>query len=308
MNIYQILKENCQERPLFALLLGFIIYLMGTLVLLPLYVTLIALVSGLSLEEVQQILGGNFEDNPFRQQVFRLIQGGNQVLTWGLAGGLMAYLLGDPGRVLQLRWPGSPALVVGVVLILSSLPLIQAITFDEASFSLPEALGAFEQWAKTQEAQGQKVLLQVLGVSDLASLLLNLIVFALLPAICEEVFFRGFLLHWLRKRVSVHLAVWVAAAVFSLVHMQFFGFFARLLLGGLLGYLAVASRSLLAAMVAHFAFNAFSILLVYLSYGRGLLAPEVAQDEWTLPWYAVALSALITVGGMVGYFRRYQAL
>ena len=69
---------------------------------------------------------------------------------------------------------------------------------------------------------------------------LGLLVIALLPAIGEELVFRGILQRELwRGTLNIHVAIWVSAAIFSAIHMQFYGFVPRLLLGALFGYFII---------------------------------------------------------------------
>jgi uncharacterized protein len=85
---------------------------------------------------------------------------------------------------------------------------------------------------------------------------------ALLPAIGEELIFRGLILKVVaRWRNNIHAGIWVSAIVFSAMHMQFYGFVPRMLLGALLGYIMIWSGSIFTSMLAHFLNNALAILL-----------------------------------------------
>ena len=64
---------------------------------------------------------------------------------------------------------------------------------------------------------------------------------------------------FLKWNGKVHLSIWLTALVFSAVHMQFLGFFPRLILGAVLGYMLVWSGSLWLPIVAHFTNNAFAV-------------------------------------------------
>ena len=61
---------------------------------------------------------------------------------------------------------------------------------------------------------------------------------------------------WFR---NVHVSIWVVAAVFSALHMQFFGFIPRLVLGGLFGYLYFWSRTIWVPVLAHFINNLIAV-------------------------------------------------
>jgi len=313
VNIYQILSENSRQSPFFAFILGLILYLLGAIVLLSFFVAIIALFSGITPAEINDILSGNMHGTSWELVVFRLIQAGNQVLSWGLAALLMAWLMG-PRQTLRLRKVPLSSVLFALSVILVSIPLVQGLTFNASNFHLSELAGQneslksvllkFEGWVNERESQSQNVLIQVLGTGSWLTLLANLMVFALLPALCEELFFRGFLQGIFEKMWNPHLAVWVSAFIFSLVHFQFYGFFSRLILGALLGYFVLASGSLIPSIVAHFSFNFLSILMVYLAYGRGILPTKVANDELNIPFYIVLFSLFSTLSLLIIYFRR----
>jgi predicted HTH transcriptional regulator len=124
----------------------------------------------------------------------------------------------------------------------------------------------------------------------------NLIMIGLLPAIGEELFFRGILqrifVDWSKSK---HWGVWITAIIFSAVHMQFLGFVPRLLLGALLGYLYVWSGSLWLPIIAHFVNNAAAVILTYI-YSNDIISINPnnigTDDENILP---VVISALLCV-------------
>lgn len=98
----------------------------------------------------------------------------------------------------------------------------------------------------------------------------------------EELFFRGGLLGWLLTRVKdKHAAIWLVALIFSAVHMQWTGFPARLLIGGILGYVAIYG-GLWMAILFHLLNNLLALAL-----------PEV--EDWSGTWWLVivALPAMI---------------
>lgn len=99
-----------------------------------------------------------------------------------------------------------------------------------------------------------KLLLMGTGYGDLA---LNLLIVAVLPAFCEEFFFRGFLQRVLMKWIKdVHLCILIAAVVFSAFHFDAVNFLPRFLLGAMLGYLFYWTGSLWLPIIAHFLNNA----------------------------------------------------
>lgn len=133
-----------------------------------------------------------------------------------------------------------------------------------SKMSLPAGLEEFEialRKLEDQLAQFTKLLTQF---DSFLYFLSSVLIIAILPAIGEELIFRGLLQNIVRRLAgNYHVAVWIAAIIFSAIHMQFFGFLPRLLLGVLFGYLYVWSGNLLIPILVHFLNNAISLALLY---------------------------------------------
>jgi membrane protease YdiL (CAAX protease family) len=137
-------------------------------------------------------------------------------------------------------------------------------------------------------------------------LVFNLFLIGILPAIAEEFLFRGVLQRLLHDRIrNVHIAIWLSAAIFSLVHFQFLGFVPRMLLGGILGYTFYASGSIWVPVVAHAFNNAAQVIMAYL-FQRGIIDYNIENNEHT-PLYLGLLSLLSCVGIIV-LMLRYRRL
>ncbi|MEM1122064.1 MAG: CPBP family intramembrane glutamic endopeptidase, partial [Bacteroidota bacterium] len=105
--------------------------------------------------------------------------------------------------------------------------------------------------------------------------------------------FRGIIQQNLEKRSqNPHLAIWITALIFSFIHFQFQGFFPRVLLGTLLGYLFVWTRNLWIPIIAHFVYNSGQVLLQY-GYQQGFLELDLDKVE-SVPIWLVGISILGT--------------
>ena len=142
------------------------------------------------------------------------------------------------------------------------LPITALAVYLNQQIHLPESMAAIEHWMEVTEKANNDVLETLLAESGAGALILNVLVCAVLPAICEEFFFRGTLQQLFRRWFgNAHVAIWVTAIIFSAIHFQFSGFFARMLLGAYLGYLFYWSGSLWLPILAHMLHNALSIVL-----------------------------------------------
>lgn len=127
---------------------------------------------------------------------------------------------------------------------------------------------------------------QMPGITDL---LIFLLASAVVPAVVEELFFRGGVMQLLIGALkNVHLAIFLSAFFFSLMHMDVFGFFPRFVLGMALGYLFWWSGSLRLSMIGHFVFNAFSIVSVY-------IAQQYPESWWAKSETTYTLGAISLV-------------
>jgi hypothetical protein len=113
-----------------------------------------------------------------------------------------------------------------------------------------------------------KIFLQMNGTSDL---LINLFMIDLIPAIGEELLFRGLFQPLFQKLTNnPHLGIWLSAILFSALHMQFLGFFPRMFMGAAFGYLLLWSGSLWLPIIGHFINNAGAVFIAFLIQKNGI--------------------------------------
>ncbi len=235
--------------------------------------------------------------------VLRLSQIMSQLFIFVLPAVLWALCFGAGLRDnLQLRFGGRYwlAALAGLFCYLLSVPLINAVTNWNAGWVLPEPLA---ELCRQMTAQSEAVMRQLLVPMDgVGVLLFNLLVVAVTPALCEELFFRGALQTTLIRGLrNPHLAIWIASFVFSLFHGDVYGLVPRWLLGLLMGYLYYYSGSLLVNVLMHFVNNAIAVLCYYLYYEHGVAAanPDVQVE---MAGWIVALCALAAVAFFYCFF------
>ncbi len=94
-----------------------------------------------------------------------------------------------------------------------------------------------------------------------------LITLGVLPALCEETLFRGFLYTFLRRRLGVFPSIVISATLFSLAHMDMGGALQLFVLGALFAFVFERTKSLLPAMVAHCLWNSATFLMALTIFG-----------------------------------------
>ncbi len=169
-----------------------------------------------------------------------------------------------PAEYLRFGPTSKRNLVLTIFIFLASIPLINSFSVLNQNMQLPEWLGGLESWMKRQELSAQQLTEAFLKMDSIGSLLFNIFMIGILPAIGEELIFRGILqrifAEWTK---NIHWGVAIAAILFSAMHMQFYGFLPRMILGILLGYLFYWSGSIWIPIIGHFVNNTVAVLLYY---------------------------------------------
>lgn len=188
-------------------------------------------------------------------------------------------------------------MVIAVAIMLCAFPAISAMSYVNELMTFPDFLSGLEQVFMEMEESSAILTKALTGSSSTTVLMFNLLVIALLPAIGEEMIFRGLILPIIKKwSGSIHIAVWVSAILFSAMHLQFYGFIPRMVLGAILGYLYVWSGSLWTPIVAHFTNNAAALIMLFL-VAKGTIPDEVDTFE---PGLGDLLWLLLSIAGIVG--------
>lgn len=100
-------------------------------------------------------------------------------------------------------------------------------------------------------------------------LVLNIVVLAVIPAICEEFLYRGIIYNGLRKFGSVG-AIFLSAIMFALAHGSAMQFFYQFILGLVLAAIVYKTGSIVASMIAHFVNNATVVIYNYIEINTGV--------------------------------------
>jgi uncharacterized protein len=175
-------------------------------------------------------------------------------------------LIKRPGsRYSEFNFPEFKEIVLVILLTICIIPVSSFTGQINSEIHLPAWLSGVERWMLEKE-QSADNLIDSLVVSDTFwTMSLNLLIIALMPAIAEEMIFRGVIQRiFTRLFKSGHLAIWVTAFIFSTIHFQFLGFIPRFILGLIFGYLFFWGRSLWLPIISHFINNAFPVILAHI--------------------------------------------
>jgi len=169
-----------------------------------------------------------------------------------------------PARYLGLRQPWSARYwVMGIAVMLIAIPFVEYIGLLNQKINFGTEAS---KWMRGLEEDAAKQILFMMKKHTVSELLLNLLFIALFAGIGEEFLFRGVIQRLLiRAFKNPWMGIVVTAAIFSAIHFQFLGFLPRFGLGILLGAIYWYSGSLWPAVIAHFIYDGFIIVLAYLN-------------------------------------------
>lgn len=200
-------------------------------------------------------------------------------LPWGLrlGSGVQMVLMFFMPAVTLVKWSGNKPIaylaldytknsssyglyILAFLILLTAMPFITLLSQINQTFVLPDWLSEVEVWMRNLEESAKNTTNLLLKGTSVWDYLGNILFIGVFAAIAEEVFFRGVLQKLLIKLFkNIHAGVWIGAFIFSLMHMQFYGFIPRIVLGAMLGYLFVFSGSLWLPIFVHFMNNALVV-------------------------------------------------
>jgi uncharacterized protein len=169
---------------------------------------------------------------------------------------------------------------LAILCILVAFPFV--IWLGELNQNIP-----LPKWMTAMEKDTAKQMEALLKVNQPLDILVNVFIIAVLPAICEELCFRGAL-----QRIMIQCAknpltgIILTSVLFSALHFQFQGFLPRMFLGIVLGALYWYSGSLWTSILAHFVNNGVQVVAVS-------FAPKYATENPEMPVFAGLISAVI---------------
>jgi uncharacterized protein len=210
------------------------------------------------------------------------------ILGWLFHGKVAEYL--NLNKTITLA-----SVILVLVLSFAASPFINFIGEFNANMQLPGWLSGVESWMKNAEDKAAEITEAFLKVETTGGLLFNIFMIAFLPAIGEELLFRGVIqrifTNWTR---NYHWGIWITALLFSALHMQFYGFIPRMFLGVLFGYLLVWSGSMWLPIIAHFINNAVAVVAMYM-IDKNLLSNEIEEIGTTSDSYYMAVVSLVLI-------------
>lgn len=197
------------------------------------------------------------------------------------------------------RAPGYTMSNIVIVMSLVLLPIVWILADWNEGWKLPEALAGLDEWMRRMDEQNSELVKLMSRDSRIGILLINIFVMAMLPAVGEELMFRGTVQPFLQKWTkSPYWAIWITAFIFSAIHFQISGFIPRMLIGAYLGYLCYWSGSLWLPILAHFMHNSMSILSDFIMSRRGFDVDNLNYTDIHGWKYILGVAIILAIGGI----------
>ncbi|MFK5855491.1 MAG: CPBP family intramembrane metalloprotease [Bacteroidota bacterium] len=289
--------------------LGKLLLLLGLILVFAITFAIAGLVSGMLFFNVSLVEISAFVSNPNTPRAVSFIkyyQVINQIGIFVLPALLYSFLVSSSvTNYLSInKVPKLISILLGGIIIYSILPFNNYLDEINRQINFPDFLSGVEDWMVEKEEQARSLTLIFLNANTVSGLLLNIFIVALVPAIGEELMFRGVLIKLFNSFVNnIHIAVLLSALIFSAIHLQFFGFMPRVLLGLILGYLFVFTGNIWVPIFAHFINNASSAIIYYLHY-NGYIKVSMESFGTSNNMVYIIGSLLITIWLMMMIYQK----
>lgn len=179
----------------------------------------------------------------------------------------------------QLKKRYAYPILLTICLVFSFMIVNTVLVQWNMAIKLPAFLECFEKWAQVKEAELKNRTTFLTTFSSPIELILAFFAIAIIPAIGEELLFRGVLQNLFHRIMQhTHLAILVSAFIFSAIHFQFYGLVPRFCLGVLFGYIYWWSKDIIFPIIGHFINNAFTLTLLFF-YRTGRIEQSIEEIE-----------------------------
>lgn len=198
------------------------------------------------------------------------------------------FLLGESPKIINI--------ILGIGFLFVAYPLVNFAFYVNSQLPLAD-------WMISTEQNVAETLNKILGNGGTFSLVINILLIAVMPAIGEELVFRGILQKYFSKFFkNPHIGIWLAAAIFSGIHFQFEGFLARMVLGAILGYAFYFTKNLWIPIIIHFLNNLLPII-AYMVMDIDMTDTTSMTED--INWLGLAVS-IVVVPGIIYLFIKYN--
>ena len=249
------------------------------------------LVSGIGLSELT---------NP--DQMERLMNFTNSLRIMNLFGASLAFIVGAWATTKAIkadslsflsadRFPKGKWLLWSLIFFLLSIPIMSQLLEWNSAIDLSAISPSLHEWASLKDADNNRMYEVMLGQGTTMDFIINLLLMAAIPALAEELVFRGLLLNIFNGLFkNIHVAIAASALIFTLLHIQVYKVFPMMLLAISFGYLVYWTGSVWTAVIAHFLNNAVTVFSLHFFTDGSY--EEVLQQDQDMHWSIILIAAI----------------
>jgi hypothetical protein len=286
-----ILKDLSEPAKVFTTVL---LCFAGLLLLLMVGVVVVYLCVG---RDYINLTTGVLPSDPNSLAAFRILQICQSIGLFIIPGLVLGYLFAEtPRSYLGFKTISKKQVGYGVVVSLLAIPGVNLLA------SINEMI-PLAQWMIDMEESAMRLTRAFLETTSYGVLLLNLFMVAVLPAVGEELIFRG-IIQKLFTNITGRV-VWgviIASALFSFFHFQFQGFIPRFALGMLFGYLYAWTGTIWLPIITHFVNNALATFGYFL-ISKGSIAPGAENIGGFSDIWLVGVLSFVAIGAILWRIR-----
>lgn len=196
-----------------------------------------------------------------------------------------------PLKYLGLVRPGkSIQWTAVIIMVLGAVPVLMAIQSLVSEIELSEA-------AKKMQLEREQQVGSLLSMPSLIEFFMSFIVLAILPAVSEELFFRGVMFRLAAKGTNkIVFSIVLTGIVFALFHFDFYGFVSIFLAGTMLGFIYYLTGSIWLSMLGHLIHNGLQIGIIYFFRNTEVVKNIIKNDN--LPWFVPVIGLAFFAAGL----------
>ena len=237
------------------------------------------------------------KSNPQDLNSLRFMQISSQLFTFVFPPIGYAFLVkNEPVKALGLKKSNILWFLIGTAMIFAIMPFNSIISEWNANLTLPDSMSRLEYLMKQMQESATEMIEKFVSVDTIGGLILNLFMIAGLAALGEELLFRSIIQTSLIKICkNAHIGILIASAIFSFIHLEFYGFVPRLILGMLLGYMFYFSGSIWIPMLMHFLNNG-TVVFIYFLNNKGITNIDVDTfGQTSIPILILSIVVMIVL-------------
>lgn len=225
------------------------------------------------------------------------------------------WIYGDVSKIISLKLPNWKELVLFILGIIILTPLLQTYLYIQNYF--------IEKWAEASPfINSIKYLLDSLNeliektfgnlilADNVPEMILVIITISIVPAICEEVMFRGYIQRSFGFKFKPHIAALLTALFFALYHFNPYGLIPLAIIGFYLGFAAYTSQSLVIPIIIHFLNNFFAVILYFIigddELFKGNVSDVESQDANVLYFFVLLFMFTVLIFFIRNYYKKIK--